>query len=194
MRRLLPLLLIALLLVSVIPALAQQNIKETKILTWNGSAWVRLLNGQLCDFGGDFVCNKYQRITVAAINTAVATGIPLLLPVKGMKYRLINATIAAYGGACTSTNATSLEIISDPAGTPVILYQVLKAQLAEATTAGVGRNLMVPCTASTVLLADNASFVQQVANKGISLITTGTSVDWATATGVDVWLTYAVAL
>jgi hypothetical protein len=141
---------------------------------------------------GDVVYNKYQRIAVFAINTASTTGIPLLAAVSGRTYRLINATISAYGGAMTSTNATSLEIVSDPAGTPVILFQVLKAQLVRETTAGVGLNIMNPMSASNVLLADNASFVAQVANKGISLMTTGASVDWATAIGVDVWLTYAV--
>jgi hypothetical protein len=141
---------------------------------------------------GKVIYNKYARITVSAINTAAATGVELLPAVTGRQYRIVNATITAYGGAMTSTNATSLEIVSDPAGTPVVLYQVLKAQLARGTTAGVGMNTMNPATASTVLLADNASFVAQVANKPIYLITTGSSVDWATATGVDVSISYVV--
>jgi hypothetical protein len=143
--------------------------------------------------GGSAVYHKYSRITVATINAAGATGVELLPAVAGRQYQIVNATLTAYGGAFTSTNATSLEIVSDPAGTPVVLYQVLKAQLAQGTTAGVGMNSMKPCTASTVLLANNASFVAQVAGKAIYLITTTPSTyDWATATGVDVEIEYIV--
>lgn len=145
--------------------------------------------------GGAVTYHKYARITTAALNTAAATGIELLPAVAGRQYRLVNARIMAYGGALTSTNATSLEIVSDPTGTPVVLYQVLKAQLARGTTAGVGDNVMKPCTTSTVLLADGASFVAQVAGKPIYLIsTTGSpgSYDWATATGADVDVEYVV--
>jgi hypothetical protein len=101
--------------------------------------------------------------------------------------------LTAYGGAFTSTNATSLEIISDFGGTPVILYQVLKAQLVQGTSAGVGNNNMNPTTASTVILADGASFVAQVANKAITLVTTTASTyDWSVATGVDVDIEYVI--
>lgn len=143
--------------------------------------------------GGSATYHKYSRITVAAINAAGATGIELLPAVTGRQYQLVNAKIVAYGGAMTSTNAATLKIVSDPAGSPVELFVVPKANLVRGTTAGLGINQMMDPAANNSLLADNLSFAAQTANKAIYLIT-GTAVDydWATATGVDVEIDYIV--
>jgi len=135
----------------------------------------------------------YTRITAGDLNTAAASGISLLPAISGKSYRILNARIAAYGGDTTSTNATGVNITSDLGGTPVILYNVLKAELTRSSTAGVGINVMVPTTANTVILADNASFTAQVANKAVSFVETTTSTyDFAGATGFDVWVDYVL--
>ena len=138
--------------------------------------------------GGDPIYNLYRRCTSVDINAAGATGLQLLPAIPGRRYRVINATLAAYGAALTTAStATSLKITSDPTGTPIDIYVVSKPQLTL-----LGLNTMNPTTASTTVIG--TSFTYQVSNKPIYLITTG-GYDWpysGLAYGVDVWVTYAI--
>jgi hypothetical protein len=88
----------------------------------------------------------------------------------------------AYGGSMAATaNATGVAISSTQT-TGVALYTVNLAQLTRSTVNSVG-------TASTVVLADGASFVDNDANATITIAAVG-GTDLITATGVDVVMDY----
>lgn len=150
---------------------------------------------------GSVVYRKYQRIPIATLiaggyyGHTTDAGVTILPAVSGRQYRVVNCRILAYGGALAATaNATGLNLCSNytPGGTAEkVLWYVPKANLAQATTAGVGVNQMIPVTTNNVLLADGASFTACTANKSIILISV-TGVDWITATGIDVDIEYVV--
>ena len=119
------------------------------------------------------------RVLIADINA----GKTLLAAIAGIKYRLIDAYLVAYGGAVTSTNLTHVEIRGTQSASSAVLYKVAKAQLSQSTVNRIG-------TASTTILADGASFVACDANTAIT-INPLTGTDGATATGIDVVLMYA---
>lgn len=138
--------------------------------------------------GGSILLTKYQRVTIDAINTAAGDGVTILPAVAGRSYRVVNMSICAYAAAVTATaTATGLKIVTDPTGTPVILYSVNLAQLGRSVY-----DVAKPTTASTTVLADDASFTAQVANKKIVLMGISAGTYDLLGTGVDVSIQYTV--
>ena len=126
------------------------------------------------------IYNKRTRVTLSSLNS----GATLLAAVTGRKYRLINCKIISYGGSMAATaNATGVAVYGTQTS-PVALYTVNLAQLGRSVVNTIG-------TASTAVLADGASFVDNDVTTAITIAAVG-GTDLITATGVDVDITYAI--
>ena len=117
------------------------------------------------------------RATVAQANA----GLTLLAALDGYKYRLVDATMIAIGGNVATV--TTLDILGTQAASEVKLVAFAQAQLLRSV-------VLRPGITGAAVLTDGASFVTCDENKPIRLLKTGT--DAATATHVDVILTYVI--
>ena len=127
--------------------------------------------------GPNMVQGQRVRSTIAEINA----GKTLLAAVAGLKYRIIDWTMIAYGGAATT--ATAVTILGTQTSS-VALATVAVGGLTQSTIAK-------PNTAThSVVLADGASFVANDEETAITIGQTGS--DLAGCTGVDVILTYTL--
>lgn len=129
---------------------------------------------------GYVVQSKRIVSTIAEVNA----GVTLLPAIAGRGYQLVNVKMIAVGGAVTSTNVTHLEVRGTQAASSAVLYKVAKAQLTQSAVNTVG-------TASTVVLANGASFLPCDANAAVTLDPLG-GTDAATATYVQVIIDYIV--
>ena len=130
--------------------------------------------------GGYGIYNLRTRVTTAQLNA----GKTLLAAVTGRKYRLVNLKIVDIGAnMAATTNATGIAVYGTQTS-PVALYSVALAQLTRSAI-----NTLE--TASTTVLADGASFVDNDATTAITIAAVG-GTDLITATGVDVDITYAI--
>jgi hypothetical protein len=127
--------------------------------------------------GGGAVYNQRFRVSIANVNT----GVTLLPAQAGIKYRLVDTTIIAVGGAVATCTAVTLS--GTQAASGAVLQSVAVAALTQST-------LVKPNTANSTVLADGASFVTNDVNTAITIAKTGASC--ATATNVDVILSYAL--
>jgi len=129
--------------------------------------------GNLPGAGDPVVYNQYHRVTRAEVNAGhVLVAVP-----ADKQFRLIDVKVIAYGGA--ATGLTTLDIL-DGATKLVTFAQENLTQNAV---------LGVQSTGATVL-DDGASFTARAAGNDISIGKTGNAL--ATATGIDVNLTYAL--
>lgn len=126
---------------------------------------------------GSFAYNQRIRTAIAAVNS----GATLLPAVAGYKYRLIDASVIAVGGAVAT--CTAVTINGTQATSSAALLSIAVAALTQST-------VVKPNTANATVLADGASFVKNDATTAITIGKTGGSC--ATATHVDVILTYAI--
>lgn len=118
-----------------------------------------------------------RRFTTAEVNAGAA----LLPALPGVKYRMIDSYMIAIGG--NAATATSVDIIATASATP--------RKLVAAAVAGLTQSAVARAGASNIaVLADGASFTANDANTAITVGKTGS--DLATATAVDVSLTFAV--
>lgn len=117
-----------------------------------------------------------QRFTTAQVNA----GATILAAKPGYTYRLIDCTLIAIGGAAAT--ATSVDIAATQSAGAALLIVAAVAALTQST-------VVKPDTANVTVLADGASFVANDANTAITIAAVGTL---ATATHIDVILTYAV--
>ena len=117
------------------------------------------------------------RATIAQANA----GLTLLAAIPGYKYRLVDVTMIAVGGSVATV--TTLDILGTQSASEVKLVAFAQAQLTRST-------VLRPGITGAAVLADGASFVACDANTAIRLLKTGT--DAATATHIDVILTYTV--
>jgi hypothetical protein len=123
----------------------------------------------------NLVFSTKQTVTLAQINA----GVDLLSGIPGIKYRLIDALVIAYGGAVGAL--TTIDISGTQSASVVKLFSYAQANLTQST------QLDRDATGTTAL-ADGASFAQCDAGTGISLKKTGN--DGTVATGVIVVLTF----
>ena len=134
--------------------------------------------------GGYGIYNIRKRVTLAQLNTGYVTPYTLVTAVTGRKIRLINCKMISYGGAMAHTATATGVAIYGTQSTQQALYTVNIAQLGESVVNTIG-------TASTAVLADGASFVDNDAATAITIGAVGAA-DLITATGVDVDITYAI--
>jgi len=121
------------------------------------------------------VLNAAKSFTTAEVN-AGATILPAL---PGYKYRVVDYTMAARGG--NAATATSVDILGTQSASGVKLAAVAVAALTENTP-------VKPNSANVTSIA--SSFSACDANTAITIGKTGSNL--ATATGVDVFLSYVV--
>jgi predicted RecA/RadA family phage recombinase len=127
---------------------------------------------------GDLVQTLRTRVTLAQLNA----GLTLLSAVSGYKYRLIDCTLIAIGGAATA--ATAVRITGVQAASTVALISAAVAALTQST-------VVKPNTSNVTVLANGASFEQNDASTAIAIDKTGSAM--TTLTHVDVILTYELA-
>ena len=123
------------------------------------------------------VQNIRTRFTVAQVNS----GATLLAAIPGFKYRLVDATLIAVGGAAQT--ATAVVINATQSTSSVALITAAVAALTQSA-------VVKPNSSNVTVLADGASFVANDANTAITVGKTGGTL--ATATHVDVILSYVV--
>ncbi len=122
------------------------------------------------------VMNVRRRCTVAEINA----GVTLLAAVPGFKYRLVDATLIAIGGA--ASGATDVRIL----GTRTSAVALIVAAIAGLTQSAV----LKPNSANVTVLADGASFTPLDAGTDVTVGKTGGTL--ATATNIDVIVNYVL--
>jgi hypothetical protein len=147
------------------------------------SAKSRYINGVLTFdsqvlFPGQTAC-KRQRVTTAQVNA----GQEILPAIPGYKYRIIDCDMVAYGGAAAT--ATSVDIVATQAGSVVRPVVNAIAALGQSVRCRMGG-------ANSTILADGASFAPCDANTGISVSRQSGGSNLATATGIDVLITYTI--
>lgn len=127
--------------------------------------------------GGGAAYNQRFRVSIANVNAGLT-----LLPARArLKYRLIDTTVIAVGGAVAT--CTAVVISGTQAAGGATLESIAVAALTQST-------VVKPNTANATVLADGASFVTNDINTAVTIGKTGGSC--ATATNVDVILTYAI--
>lgn len=123
--------------------------------------------------------NKRTRATTAEVNA----GLELLPALSGYKYRLVDVTMIAIGG--NAATATSVDIVTTQSASAV---RPIVAAVAALTRSAVVK----PNSANVTVLADGASFVANDANTAVSVSKQSGGSNLATATHIDVNLTYVI--
>lgn len=118
-----------------------------------------------------------KRFTTMQVNA----GAEILPAIPGFAYRMQDMALIAVGGAAATT--TSVDIL----GT-----RTTGVKLMAGLVAGLGQSVLLRAGAATngVILADGASFTAVDANTAITIGKTNS--DLATATHIDVLLTYVI--
>lgn len=120
-----------------------------------------------------------RRVTAAEVNA----GLELLPAQPGYAYRLIDVTLIAIGG--NAATATSVDLIGTRGGVSV---RPIVAAVAALTQSAVVK----PNSSNVTVLADGASFTALDANTALSVGKQSGGSNLATATHIDVILTYVV--
>lgn len=123
--------------------------------------------------------NKRVRATAAQVNA----GLEILPALSGYKYRLTDVTMIAIGG--NAATATSVDLVSTQGGSAVRPIVALVAALTRSA-------VVKPNSANVSVLADGASFVANDANTAVSVSKQSGGNNLATATHIDVILTYVI--
>lgn len=117
------------------------------------------------------------RVTTANVNA----GATLLAAIPGLKYRIHDMAFIAIGGGAAT--ATTVDILGTQSASSVKLLAAAVAALTQNTLLRAGAT-------NATILAAGASFVANDANTAITIGKTGS--DLATATHIDVLLTYSI--
>ncbi len=136
---------------------------------------IEVLPVDMAEFGK--VISTRQRFTVAQVNA----GATVLAAFPGFRYRLVDVSLIAVGGA--ATGATTVDILATQSSSSVKLLAAAVAGLTQNTLLRAG-------AANAAILAAGASFAQNDANTAITIGKAGSDV--ATATHIDVLLTYQI--
>src|SRR5262245_41798477 len=123
------------------------------------------------------------RTRVLAAQFVTTPGLVILPATSRGRYRLVDATFVANGGA--TGGATSIDLTGTRSGAKVILITMPVAGLTRSTVLDMG-------AAGSTVLADGASFDLLDINTGINVERVGAAVSGATS--IDVMLTYALEL
>lgn len=123
------------------------------------------------------VFNIRKRFTIAEVNA----GATILPAIAGQRYRMVDASIIAVGGAAAAH--TSIDILGTLS---------TSRKLVAFLVAGTTQSTLLRAGAATngVLLADGASFTQNDVNTAITVSKTGSDV--TTATHVDISFSFVV--
>ena len=149
----------------------------------NGDRMV-LTSGAVADFQSGSIpvgvlLNTRHRVTTAEVNA----GHELLPALPGYKYRLVDVTLIAIGGAAQT--ATSVNIVATQGASAV---RPIVAAVAALTQSAVVK----PNSANVTVLADGASFIANDANTAITISKQAAGSNLATATHIDAILSYVI--
>jgi hypothetical protein len=127
--------------------------------------------------GNPSVLHQRSVFTIAQVNA----GATILAAVPGQKYRLIEASAIAVGGAAAAV--TTVDILGTQSATGVKLVAYAVASLTENTQLKSGGS-------GAAILAAGASYAPNDVNTAITIGKTGASV--TTATHIHILITYAI--
>lgn len=123
--------------------------------------------------------NLRTRATAAQVNA----GLELLPALAGYKYRITDLTMIAIGG--NAATATSVDIVTTQSGSAARPFVVAVAALTRSA-------VVKPNSGNVTVLADGASFVANDTNTGVYVSKQAAGSNLATATHVDVILSYVI--
>lgn len=118
-----------------------------------------------------------KRFSIAEVNA----GATILAAIAAFKYRMIDVIGIAVGGNVATT--TTVDVLGTQSASGVKLAAFAQASMTRST-------VLRPGVSGTTVLADGASFVANDANTAITI--GKTDADVATATHIDIILTYAI--
>lgn len=124
-----------------------------------------------------------RHLRVRATTAQVNAGLQILPPIPGFGYRIVDAAMIAIGGAAAT--ATSVDLLGTKAGSASRPVVNAVAGLTQSALLRMG-------AANSAILADGASHTVHDANTGISVTKQSGGSNLATATAIDVLLTYVV--
>lgn len=127
----------------------------------------------------DIGVTKTQRTRATAAQ--VNAGLVLLPAIPGVKWRIVDAAMIAIGGAAAT--ATSVDLLGTKTAAASRPLVAAVAALTQSTLARMGATNMV-------ILANGASHTAHDANTAISVVKQSGGSNLATATHIDVILTY----
>lgn len=133
------------------------------------------VNPSLVEIG--VVKNQRTRVTAAQVNA----GFVLLPAIPSIKWRIVDATFIAYGGAAAT--ATSVDLLGTKAGSASRPLVTAVAAMGQSVVAKMGGT-------NSVVLTDGASYTAHDANTAISVTKQSGGSSLGTATGIDVNLTF----
>lgn len=125
------------------------------------------------------VLNTRHRVTTAEVNA----GHELLPALSGYKYRIVDVTLIAVGGAAQT--ATSVDILTTQAASVVRPIVALVGALTRSA-------VVKPDTTNVSVLADGASFIANDANTAVTISKQAAGSSLATATHIDAILSYVI--
>jgi hypothetical protein len=141
----------------------------------SGAPKARPILGNWIEFGQ--VKHQRTRVTTAQVNA----GFTLLPALPGVKWRIVDCDMVAIGG--NAATATSVDLLGTKAGSASRPVVNAIAGLTQSARLRMG-------AANSVILADGASFTAHDANTAISVTKQSGGSNLATATHIDVLLTY----
>lgn len=165
-----------------IPKIYKQSGGDEQVVASGGTLKVQSggkLDAQSGSIITGVVLNSRTRATAAEVNA----GLVILPAVSGYKYRIIDCAMIAIGG--NAATATSVDILSTQSASVV---RPLVFAVAALTQSAVAK----PNSANVTVLANGASFVANDANTAVSVAKQSGGSGLATATHIDVILTYAI--
>lgn len=140
-------------------------------------------DGKFTAKSGSILVGTALNVRTRATTAQVNAGLVLLPAIAGYKYRIVDLTMIAVGGSAAT--ATSVDILSTQGGSAVRPFVVAVSALSRSV-------VVKPNTANVTVLADGASFVANDANTAISVSKQAAGSNLATATHIDVNLSYVI--
>jgi len=157
---------------------------NTKVyMEQGGGKQVISSGGKLDAQSGSIVTGLVLNLRVRATTAEVNAGLLLLPQLAGYKYRITDLTMIAIGG--NAATATSVDIVTTQGGSAARPFVAAVAALTRSA-------VVKPDTANMTVLADGASFIANDANTGVYVSKQAAGSNLATATHIDVNLTYVI--
>jgi len=164
------------LIVSSVPTAGFYIGRYVKAKTSGQTVAVIELNGQaLAGTDVGEVVTIRRRFTIAEVNA----GATLLAAAAGLKYRMVDCSVIAIGGAAGAV--TTVDVLATQSTSSVKLVAYAQASLTQNTMLRAGAS-------GAAILAGGVSFVANDVNTAITIGKTGSSV--TTATDIDVMFSY----
>jgi hypothetical protein len=145
----------------------------------NGNYELRAKTGEVIQSQAATTQTIRTRFTIAEVNA----GATVLAAVPGFKYRIVDWTMIAIGGSAAT--ATSVDLVATASASTVRPAVVLVAALTRSTA-------VKPNSSNVTLLADGASNTAFDANTAITISKQSGGSNVATATHIDLILSYVV--